>query len=323
MMQVMLENQRADREAQRERDRLDREREREQRERDRELDRERERAMIGPREFIEMTEKLRSTSGVDTVMKQMTEVFGTMFGMMRSQVEMMQQMNGSGQPNPIIEAIGTVAGPIKDMAQGYYQMQAQKATAEAQARAFEARARAPEAFPQPGAPAQAQAAAGPGGKVIPMGPRAVPDAPAEAAASQADPQPQTADPNQPWGSSDEERALFGLPIVLKQVENLRQLVAEGKADPTAVVNWVRYANAEITKQGARKFVKVLDLYDQQIYDDFCRVILPQAPATFIQALVQLMASTATTPGIIGNPAVAAPPPEEENDEDEDEDDDVL
>lgn len=313
-VQVLIESMRSDREAARERERSEREARREEALVRREEAREREKSAIGPREFIDMTEKLRSSSGVDVMMKSVTEVFGTMFGMMKQQVEMVQTLNGNQGPHPAVELVGNALVGVQEMAKQYFQSKQTVEVAQAQARAVEAQAQARVAMgPQAQPPQAQQAAQAAPSNVVPLRPQqpGVPEAPP--------PQVQM---------TAEEQQLFGLPVVLQKVEELRLIVAQGKATPENVVNWIRIAHGQLKQAGIAQHVKAFGLYEQGIFDDFVRALLPNAPQPFIIELVNTLTKAASNPTAPIGPTTTEPTPTskkqvENDDEEEDDEDDEI
>ncbi len=314
-VQVLIESMRSDREAARERERSDREARREEALVRREEAREREKSTLGPRDIMDMMKEARASSGVDAVMKPVTDIFGTMVGMMKQQAELVQQINGGGAPHPAVELLGGAINGVQEMAKQYFSSKQTIEVAQAQVRAMEARARmTPEPAQLPPQPHQVQQVQQAPNNVVPLRPQpaAAPEQPAV-----------------PAQMSSHEQQLFGVPILMQKIEELRGEVSQARVTPEQVVGFIRTAQVQLRQANLLHHVRVYELFDQGLFDDFARALLPNAPQPYIIELVNLLAKAAANPHApLPSQAAAAPSQrqeenEEEDDEDEEEDEDDL
>lgn len=276
MVTLILENSRQQAEAYREQMRQQAESQRES-----------ARNALGPRDLVDLTEKMRASSGVDSLLKSTTEAFQNVFQLQRTAVEMMKDVTQGPAPHPALEMLGQALQGIQSTAQGYFEMKKQAAVADARARAVEAQSRGALPAAPPGArPAAPQGAAPP-----------QPEAPVAG------------------NMTPHEQQLFGLPKVLEYVEDLRKAVKEGRVTPEQCVGWVQTAHSQIVAGGMRKHVRVFDLFENQMYDDFVRALIPDAPQAFIIEFVNRLS------GNVHPATQAATQAQTGNDEDEDENED--
>lgn len=262
-----------------------------------EQQREASRNAMGPRDLVDLTEKMRASSGADQLLKSVTEAYQNVLGMTKQSMELMKEMSGGPAPHPALEMVGAALQGIQGIAQRYIAMKQQVDVANAQARAVEAQAigrTMPPGQPlhqpqQPGA--QPQAVGEPPSNVVPIRP---------GAATQL---------------TEIERQLFGIPQVMEAVERLRLSVAQGTINPAQAANWVNNAVLQITQMGGRPHVKVLKLLEEGMFDDFVRALLPHAPQPFVIEFVQILSGR--QPAVPPAAAQQQDPEEEEDDEDED------
>ena len=89
--------------------------------------RENARSAMGPRDLVDLTEKLRASSGVDSLLKSTTEAFQSVFSLQKNALEMMRDINQGPSTSPLMEMAGNAINGVQEMAKGYFRMKSETA----------------------------------------------------------------------------------------------------------------------------------------------------------------------------------------------------
>jgi hypothetical protein len=263
--------------------------------------RDRERTAVGPRDVIEMSERLNQANGAGALLHNVSDAYQSVFGMTKTMMELWKENMGGSGPGPVQEMVGMTLQRGSDILEKYIQMKRDVSLGEA--KVFEAQARANAAAAQPvQVPPQPQPQRAPAAAPPPGMPRPTHLPGVEKTAAQQE-------------IEAREVQLFGPAVEV--VQRLRLGVKDQKINPDEVVAFVQQAINVI--QQKQWVVPALDLFHSEQIQTFVEVLIPNAPQAFIVAVVQrlyaLKRSNVVPPPANVAPASASQLPEEEGEED--------
>jgi hypothetical protein len=234
--------------------------------------REEKRTAMGPRDLIDMTERMNASNGAGTLLKSVSEAYSSVFGMAKAQIEMMKDSMAGGQVGPVQELVGTALQRAGDIAQRYIDMKrdvsvGEAKAVEAQARAVQAQAQQAQG-PRPGLSGPQMPPPQPGAPLPPVAPPP-PAPPANAVEAQL---------------QEHEMQLFG--PALEAVRRLRIGVRDQKVAPHEVVQFVYQAMAIVVQRGWQ--VPALELFESDQLQMFVEALLPNSPQPLLVEITQLL-----------------------------------
>jgi hypothetical protein len=266
-----------------------------------------------PRMVMELMERAHNTNGTERIMHQLATAYQGSNEMYKGAVEMLLNMQGS----PGWDMAGNALESGKQILEQYVKGKRDEAVASQQTEQMRAQAQAASAYaaaqPQP-QPEQDPYRYEDGSIKGQAPPRtALPAEDAEIVDGEADAE----EPNPEIGEVHggvKEAQLFGL--IWDNVQEVRQAVANGQVDPGQVGQAIVEAAVQIESAGVA--VPVFELYRERRYADLMDLVLPAASSEFnaacvmvIESLRQQIETGVSEPVVpdVANPMATAPPPD--------------
>lgn len=268
-MQMLVELQRQQADAQRESSRISAEQARESS----------RLAAEQPRMVMDMLERASNASGSEKIVSQLAQAYQGSNEMYKGAVEMLLNMQGS----PGWEMAGNALESGKQILEQYVKGKRDSDVAAQQTEQMRAQAQAASAY----AAAQQDPYRYEDGSIKGAAPQhaALPDEEAEVVENNNDTEPVDPEVGEVHGGV-KEAALFGL--IWDNVREVRELVVNGQVDPGQVGQAVVQAAIQVEEAGVE--VPVFELYRERRYADLMDLVLPGATSEFNAACVTVIES---------------------------------